>query len=112
MDNSRRLRRNDALSEQKPSVLSPQSSVLLFILLAYFIVGALFAIRTPPWQAPDEPAHYNYIAQIATNGCCPVIEPGDWNQAYLRQLTTNHFAPDSLADLGKIQYEDHQPPLY
>jgi 4-amino-4-deoxy-L-arabinose transferase-like glycosyltransferase len=107
------------LSENKQSAISGQQSAisnqrlaLVFILIGYFVVGTLFAVRTPPWQAPDEPAHYNYIAQVANNGCCPVIEPGDWNQAYLRQLTTNHFAPDSLANLVTIQYEDHQPPLY
>ena len=26
---------------------------------AYLIAGLLFAIQTPAWQAPDEPAHYN-----------------------------------------------------
>jgi hypothetical protein len=59
----------------------------LFILIViYGIVAGLFAVRTPPWQAPDEPAHYNYVAQVANNGCCPTIEVGDWNSAYLEQL--------------------------
>jgi 4-amino-4-deoxy-L-arabinose transferase-like glycosyltransferase len=96
------------------SVLSTQYSVLVLalILIAYFIVGGLFAIKTPAWQAPDEPAHYNYIVQVAYNGCCPKIEPGDWDSAYLDQLKAAKFAPDLLAKLPTVQYEDHQPPLY
>src|SRR5436190_24389613 len=94
--------------------LSPKNTVLILalILIGYFIVGGLFAIKTPVWQAPDEPAHYNYILQVAHNGCCPKIEPGDWNAAYLDQLKAAKFAPDLLANLPTIQYEDHQPPLY
>jgi 4-amino-4-deoxy-L-arabinose transferase-like glycosyltransferase len=82
------------------------------ILAGYLLVAGLFAVFTPPWQAPDEPAHYNYVAQVARNGCCPVIELGDWNSPYLEQLKTAHFAPDLLGNLSRVQYEDHQPPLY
>ncbi len=82
------------------------------VLIAYLIVGALYAVRTPAWQAPDEPAHYNYAAQVAANGCCPVIEMGDWDAAYLDTLKAEHFAPALLDRLATIQYEDHQPPLY
>lgn len=94
----------------------PQSrlplGLLILLLLAYVSIGALFAIHTPAWQAPDEPAHYNYIAQLAQDGCCPVIEAGDWDSAYLEALKANRFAPDLLDDLSAVQYEDHQPPLY
>ncbi len=82
------------------------------ILAGYLLVGALFAIYTPAWQAPDEPAHYNTIRQVAELGCCPLIEPGDWDGAYLQLLTSSKFAPEHLEGLPKIQYEDHQPPLY
>ncbi len=85
---------------------------LLAICLGYLLLGALFAIRTPAWQAPDEPAHYNYIAQLANGGCCPIIAEGDWDSAYLDQLKANNFAPTLLDELPSIQYEDHQPPLY
>ena len=54
----------------------------LIIVLAYLIVGTLYAVYTPNWQIPDEPAHYNYIAQIADDGALPVLEMGDWQQAY------------------------------
>ncbi len=95
------------------SLTSKYAVVILGLILgAYFIVGGLFAIYTPAWQAPDEPAHYNYIAQVAVNGCCPKIEQGDWDSAYLDQLKAARFAPELLANLPAIQYEDHQPPLY
>lgn len=84
----------------------------LLLLLAYMIVASLYALRTPDWQAPDEPAHYNYIAQLATDGCCPVIEIGDWDKPYIDRLTGNRFDPALLDDLDSLQYEDHQPPLY
>jgi hypothetical protein len=99
------------------SQLDPRSRTItrgffMLILLGYLIVGALFAIRTPDWQAPDEPAHYNYIAQIATNGCCPLINQGDWDSEYLETLKSARFAPELLEDIDTVQYEDHQPPLY
>jgi hypothetical protein len=85
---------------------------LLVILITYLLLGAFYALRTPAWQAPDEPAHYNYIAQLAGGTCCPVIEQGDWDAAYLDQLKASDFAPTLLDRLPTIQYEDHQPPLY
>jgi hypothetical protein len=89
-----------------------QKAFLVFIMGLYLAIAGLYAIRTPDWQSPDEPAHYNYIAQIAEEHRIPVIEPGDWNQTYLDNLKTNHFAPELLGDLDSVQYEDHQPPLY
>ena len=89
-----------------------ERALFLLLIAAFLVVGALFAVRTPAWQAPDEPAHYNYVAQVASNGCCPVLEVGDWNSAYLDALKSARFSPDMLGDLATIQYEDHQPPLY
>lgn len=86
--------------------------LLIGIIGVYLVIGGLYAIYTPDWQAPDEPAHYNYIAQVAADGCCPVIEIGDWDQTYLSTLTSSRFAPEHLGNLSAIQYEDHQPPLY
>jgi 4-amino-4-deoxy-L-arabinose transferase-like glycosyltransferase len=84
----------------------------LGIIVLYVLVGALFAWRTPDWQAPDEPAHYNYIAQVASGTLLPVIRMGDWDNDYLEQLKANDFAPELLGQLGSVRYENHQPPLY
>ncbi len=83
--------------------------LLGLLLLAYVTLGMLFAVRTPVWQAPDEPAHYNYVRQLA-DGNWPVIEPGDWDQAYLSEVVGSEFDP--AYPVTGITYEDWQPPLY
>jgi 4-amino-4-deoxy-L-arabinose transferase-like glycosyltransferase len=80
------------------------------ILVAYLIVGSLYAAGTPIWQAPDEPAHYNYIRSLAEGRGFPVMEPGDYDQAYISRLTTEAFPPEM--SVLSLEYEDHQPPLY
>jgi 4-amino-4-deoxy-L-arabinose transferase-like glycosyltransferase len=86
---------------------------LALIVSGYLLIGALYAANTPAWQVPDEPAHYNYVAQVAAHGCCPIIAEGDWDNAYLEAIKAARFAPESLAGrLDTVQYEDHQPPLY
>ncbi|MCC7447743.1 MAG: DUF2142 domain-containing protein [Anaerolineae bacterium] len=86
---------------------------LALIVLAYLVVATLYAIKTPAWQVPDEPAHYNYVAQVAQNGCCPVLKPGDWDNDYLESIKAQRFSPTSVGTrLNTIQYEDHQPPLF
>jgi 4-amino-4-deoxy-L-arabinose transferase-like glycosyltransferase len=89
-----------------------EGTVLAVVLAAYLTLAGLYAVRTPDWQAPDEPAHYNYVRQIADEGRLPVIAPGDWQQEYQEQLKASRFAPELLDRLDTIQYEDHQPPLY
>jgi 4-amino-4-deoxy-L-arabinose transferase-like glycosyltransferase len=92
--------------------LSAHRFGLLVVLGIYLVLGLIYAARTPAWQSPDEPAHVQVIRQLQSNGCCPVIAVGDWDQALLSQLTSARFAPDLLDALPTIQYEDHQPPLY
>ena len=82
---------------------------LLLILFGYLLVGGLYATQVPAWQAPDEPAHYNYVRQLA-DGRLPVISPGDWDQAYLEEIKGARFAPEY--SVTAIEYEDWQPPLY
>lgn len=83
---------------------------LLVVLAAYLLVALLYVAATPPWQAPDEPAHYNYIAHIVATGRLPVLHPGDYNQTLLETLLQTHFAPK--LPTGGLRYEAYQPPLY
>lgn len=83
---------------------------LVVILVCYLIVASQFAMRTPAWQAPDEPAHYNYISHIARTGSLPVLHYGDYNQQQIVELLTFGF-PDALPSQG-LFYESYQPPLY
>lgn len=80
-----------------------------FLLLAYFMVAILYANNTPAWQAPDEPAHYNYIRQLA-EGNLPVIEGGDYDQNYQSEVISAKFDPRYTIE--PFSYEDWQPPLY
>ena len=84
--------------------------LLVVIIVAYATIGVLYAALTPIWQVPDEPAHYNYIRALGDGRDFPVIEPGDYDQAYLGRLTADGF-PAQLS-IEPLEYEDHQPPLY
>jgi 4-amino-4-deoxy-L-arabinose transferase-like glycosyltransferase len=84
-------------------------SLLLLLLLAFVLVGAMYAIRIPAWQAPDEPAHYNYLRQLAA-GTIPVIEEQDYDEAYRSRIVSERFPPD--LSIEPLTYEDWQPPLY
>ncbi len=95
--------------------LSPAAPAFHFaalgaILVAYFVIGILYAVNTPAWQVPDEPAHYNYIRYIAQHGALPVLQLGDYDQAYLSRLTSEKFPPNLPVD--GLRYEAWQPPLY
>ncbi len=80
------------------------------ILLAYLIIGSIYASLTPAWQAPDEPAHYNYVHFVASQGSFPELVQGCYDEAYLTELKSRRFPPES--SVGSICYEFHQPPLY
>ncbi len=82
---------------------------LTLLVLAYFLVSGLYAIYTPDWQAPDEPAHYNYVRQLES-GRFPVIEPGDYDQEYQSLVISSKFDPQFSVE--SFEYEDYQPPLY
>ena len=84
---------------------------LVFILIAYLALGTAYALQTPAWQAPDEPAHYNFIKFIARNRALPVLQTGDYNQTYNEEFTRT---PQNIASLSiaPLRYENYAPPLY
>ncbi len=79
------------------------------ILLLYLLIATQFAVRTPAWQAPDEPAHYNYVRQLAA-GAFPIMEMGDYDEAYKNAAVSSRFDPQY--PIFDLEYEDYQPPLY
>jgi 4-amino-4-deoxy-L-arabinose transferase-like glycosyltransferase len=87
-----------------------EQSILILIVSAYSILGTLYAVLTPRWQAPDEPAHYNYVRHLVDKKRFPILQMGDYDQDYLREITTERFDPAMSID--SIRYESHQPPLY
>ncbi len=106
------------MNNANPSPPNTPERVPLFWLLAallsllYLGLATGYALRTPAWQVPDEPAHYNYIRQIAEEGRLPVMQPGDWDSDYQNQLVGSGFAPQYVADIERVEFQDHQPPLY
>ena len=86
------------------------SSLFYIILLIYGLAGGLFAALTPAWQAPDEPAHYNYVRYVAAQWRFPELVSSCYDQSYLDKLTARRFPPELTVDT--ICYEFHQPPLY
>lgn len=84
--------------------------VLGGIVLVYLAIALLYAFLTPPWQVPDEPAHYNYIRQLAEGRRLPVLKQEDYNQTYLTRIVEERFPADW--SIKPLSYEDHQPPLY
>ena len=85
-------------------------ALLALILLLYVVLATLFAVFTPPWQAPDEPAHYNYLGYVAAHGDFPVLQVGDYPHAHLEEIKRRGFPADM--SIAPIRYEFHQPPLY
>lgn len=79
------------------------------LLVVWWGLVLAFAFQTPPWQAPDEPAHFNYVRDLG-QGRLPVQQETDWDQAYQALIVTRGF-PEELS-IDSIRYEGHQPPLY
>ena len=79
------------------------------LVLIYLGLGILYATRTPAWQSPDEPAHYNYVRQLA-DGQFPLMEAGDYDQEYQSTVISSRFDPQY--SIESFEYEDYQPPLY
>ncbi len=83
---------------------------IVLIIAAYLVTGILYAVKTPAWQAPDEPAHYNYIKHLAENYRFPVLQMGDYPHDYLEEIKARQFPPEM--SIESLRYEFHQPPLY
>lgn len=94
-----------------PSGVGHREQAWLALLVAlHAALGILYATRIPPYNAPDEPAHVNYVREIAEHAALPVLQVGDWDAALLDDLKAARFPPDR--DVSAIRYESHQPPLY
>ncbi len=84
--------------------------ILWVIVLGGLALAAGYAIGVTPWNAPDEPAHYNYVKYVATTGQLPELKQGDWNAPLLERLKSAKFPPSESVDA--IRYENWQPPLF
>jgi len=89
---------------------SAASLLLGLIVAGYLLAATLYAVYTPAWQVPDEPAHYNYVRFLVEERRFPVLAAGDYPHDYLEQIKARRFPPDM--SIAPIRYEFHQPPLY
>ena len=80
------------------------------IALLYGVLAVAYALNMPLWQNPDEPAHFNYVRDIAEGRGLPVLQPGDYDQQAIEALTAARFGAGGSVD--GLRYEGHQPPLY
>ena len=93
------------------SISNSRSKWLLAAIVAtYCVLGVLYAVETPKWQTPDEPAHFNYTQFVAQSGRLPVLHVGDYPAQYLEEIKAARF-PAAMS-VSSIRYESHQPPLY
>lgn len=84
--------------------------MLLVTLATYAWLAVGYAAATPLWQNPDEPAHFNYIVDVARTGGLPVLQRGDYDVDLLERLKNGRLRPDD--SVAAIRYESWQPPLY
>lgn len=84
--------------------------LVVLIVVIQIILGILYASNTPRWEAPDEPAQFNYVRHVAETRSLPVLNPGDYDQAYLERIKSDKFPPSLSTDA--IRYESYEPPLY
>lgn len=83
---------------------------LWLVVVLYLTLATAYAVYTPAWQAPDEPAHYNYVRYLAEEHRFPVLKAGDFPAGYLEEIKAAGFPPEM--SIAPIRYEFHQPPLY
>ncbi|MCL4543798.1 MAG: glycosyltransferase family 39 protein [Chloroflexi bacterium] len=84
--------------------------VLGLIVAVFLSLAALWDRATPPFNNPDEPAHWNYVRHVADTFTLPVLRKGDAPAQLLNHLVSAHFPPGQ--SIAAIRYESHQPPLY
>ncbi|MBI3968893.1 MAG: DUF2142 domain-containing protein [Chloroflexi bacterium] len=90
--------------------MRPHRWLLVLLAALYLGFATAYALVVPYWNAPDEPAHFNYVRFVAEHRGLPELRPGDWDAAYLERLKLAQFSPDQPID--GIAYESHQPPAY
>jgi len=41
-----------------------QGAIVILLMLLAFVRAAIYAAVIPPWQAPDEPQHFEYVRLV------------------------------------------------
>jgi hypothetical protein len=59
--------------------------------LVAFLSAVCWSIVTPPFQVPDEPAHFAYVKQLAETGTLPVSHSGQYSYEEIATLDALHY---------------------
>ncbi len=99
-----------------------QRKTLALLLALSLIRGILYSAVTPPWQAPDEPDHFQYIAFLVRYHRFPTrqdIAAEEWlqTQVYASMQEFGFWARRAHAPGPKVLEEEYRaavghPPLY
>lgn len=81
---------NDSAHQPQIGALARTHASLIAVLLTFFVLGGLYNISQPLFEAPDELAHFRYASWLATG----------------------HGLPHIITDVQGIGHEVGQPPLY
>ncbi len=95
-------------------------AALALLLLLTITRGIVYVLVIPPWQTPDEPAHFGYVRFIAQNRRLPLFEiiPVDeeavTSMAHFDFWTLRYHAlrPVFLDDSQELRIAARHPPLY
>ncbi|MBD3413408.1 MAG: DUF2142 domain-containing protein [Candidatus Aminicenantes bacterium] len=108
--------------------LPKEKSSVVFLLGFSFVLGVLYVFLTPPWQAPDEYTHYEYVHLLSRSKITQIKQQPDPDvqKEIIRSLDRFHVwkyvyekPPDELPDrfidskvLSWSQSKLQRPPLY
>ncbi|MBI3942402.1 MAG: hypothetical protein HY326_05260 [Chloroflexi bacterium] len=101
---------SDHAANYAGQMIAPITWPFALVVIAYLAMACAYAFGTPPWQIPDEPAHYNYIRTLGDTRALPVLQMGDYPADYMETLKSQHFPPEIPIDT--LRYESYAPPLY
>ncbi len=83
------------------------------VLAAFVLLGVHYALSTPPFEAPDEPAHYAYVRYLVENRSLPplIVSFDEWEQGQMHQPPLYYFIGAVLAGgMDSEGWEQAYPP--
>ncbi len=92
----------------KPGRVATLARHLAFsaVLLLFLLLGLYYNVHNPIWEAPDEPAHYEYVLHVASTRTLPIRQITVGDQFHQPPL---YYVLGSLA-VGWLDLEDNFPP--
>jgi 4-amino-4-deoxy-L-arabinose transferase-like glycosyltransferase len=74
------IRRTPSALKRMPSVLQQVPTAAWICALIACLNAVVWSVITPPFQVPDEPAHFAYVQQIAENGSLPASGTANYSE--------------------------------